>query len=70
MVTPALELAGEGHPVSASVLRSLPSFAGDQPSEAGQLLVQKDLAHTFRRLVDVEKANGSQGRQAAIRAGP
>ena len=68
VVTPALELAEGGHPVSASVLRSLPTFAGDQPSKTGELLVQKDLARTFRRLVDVEKANGFQGRQAAIRA--
>ena len=30
--------------------------------------MQKDLARTFRRLADVERANGSRGREAAIRA--
>ena len=69
VVTPALELAERGHPVSASVLRALQrSSLGDVPSETGELLVQKDLARTFRRLIDVERANGSLGRQAAIRA--
>ena len=30
--------------------------------------MQKDLARTFRRLIDVELANGSKGREAAVRA--
>ena len=69
VVTPALELAERGHPVSASVLRALLRSSDDEwPSTVGELLVQKDLARTFRRLKDVERANGSKGRQAAITA--
>ena len=69
VVTPALELAERGHPVSASVLRALLRSSDDEwPSTVGELLVQKDLARTFRRLADVERANGSKGRQAAITA--
>ena len=34
----------------------------------GEPLYQKDLAHTFRRLIEVEKANSHKGREAAIRA--
>ena len=33
---------------------------------AGDLLVQKDLARTFRRLIDVERENASQGREDAL----
>ena len=36
--------------------------------EVGEPLVQKDLARTFRRLIDVEKAAAHSGREAAIRA--
>ena len=31
-------------------------------------LVQSDLARTFKRLIEVERANSHQGREAAIRA--
>ena len=34
----------------------------------GDVLVQKDLARTFQRLVEVERANAFRGREAAIRA--
>ena len=69
VAAPALELAEQGHPVSASVLRALLRSSDEEwPSQPGELLVQKDLARTFRRLAEVEKANGSRGRQAAIRA--
>ena len=69
VVAPALELAERGHPVSASVLRALLRSSDDEwPSAVGDLLVQKDLARTFRRLADVERANGPRGRKAAIRA--
>ena len=69
VVAPALELAEQGHPISASVLRALLRSSDDEwPSQTGELLVQKDLARTFRRLADVERANGSRGREAAIRA--
>ena len=39
-----------------------------RPLEVGERLVQKDLARTFRRLIEVEKANSSKGREAAVRA--
>ena len=69
VVAPALDLAERGHPVSASVLRALLRSSDDEwPSRVGDLLVQKDLARTFRRLADVERANGSRGREGAIRA--
>ena len=103
VVTPALELAEDGHPVSAYVQASLSALSplskvedesraaeagvptdesglpvweanraiiapNDKPLEVGELLVQKDLARTFRRLIEVEKTNSSKGREAAIRA--
>ena len=83
VVTPAVELAEEGHPVSAHVHGHLRNSKGDLPSwqstrdiltpndrplGTGELLVQKDLAKTFRRLIDAERANSSKGREAAIRA--
>ena len=36
--------------------------------EVGEPLVQTDLARTFRRLIDAEKANAHKGRESAIRA--
>ncbi len=69
VVAPALDLAERGHPVSASVLRALLRSSDDEwPSGVGDLLVQPDLARTFRRLADVERASSAQGREAAIRA--
>ena len=93
VVTPALELAQDGFPLSANVHASLlalkplsnlgdanegglPSWPSNRavlmpngrPLEVGERLVQKDLARTFRRLIEVEKANSSKGREAAIRA--
>ena len=87
VVTPALELAEEGFPVSANVQPSLQFSAETEegnvtlwpsaraifmpkgrPPEVGEVLMQKDLARTFRRLIDVERANSSKGREAAIRA--
>ena len=83
VVTPALELAENGFPLTDGGWVSQgaqgntelwPSsrevFAHNgRPIEAGDTLVQKDLAWTFRRLIDVEKAAGSgQGREGAIRA--
>ena len=87
VVTPAMELAESGYPISAYIQSGLVTpeeaneatspawpttreilFPNDRPLEVGELLVQKDLARTFRRLIDVELANGSKGREAAIRA--
>ena len=70
VAAPALELAEQGHPVSASVLRALLRSSDEEwPSQPGELLVQKDLAPYLQAPhQQVEKANGSLGRQAAIRA--
>ncbi|MBI4201430.1 MAG: gamma-glutamyltransferase family protein [Chloroflexi bacterium] len=34
----------------------------------GDVLVQKDLANSFRRLIEIERANASKGRETAIQA--
>ncbi|MEE9196629.1 MAG: gamma-glutamyltransferase family protein, partial [bacterium] len=87
VVTPAVELAELGFPLSAVVQRSLgrseETMEGDldqwestrevfmpngRVPEVGEPLVQKDLARTFRRLIEVEKASSHKGREAAIRA--
>ena len=36
--------------------------------DTGQILVQSDLARTFRRMIDAERAHAGQGRDAAISA--
>ena len=87
VVTPALELAGQGHPVSETVhswldrseetgesdLSLWPStrevfMPNGRPPNVGERLVQRDLARTFERLIEVERANASSGRDVAIRA--
>ena len=78
-VTPALQLAEYGFPVphllSQYIAQGLPwSSSRDvfMPNgvapQVGDVLVQKDLANTFRRMIDVERAAASNGREAAIRA--
>lgn len=88
VVTPALELAEHGHPLSEPVQQGLAAQA--QPAEGGppfrfpstqalfmpdgrvlevgERFVQRDLARTFKRLIEVEKANARQGRANAVRA--
>ena len=87
VVTPAMELADLGFPLSAITQRYLgtseETLEGDismwsstaevfmpngRAPAVGEPLVQKDLARTFRRLIEVERANSSSGREAAIRA--
>lgn len=87
VVTPALELAYNGFPLSSKVQRSLveseqlnggntkmwPSnmeifMPGGKVPELGVPLVQKDLARTFKRLIEVERANSHKGRESSIRA--
>ena len=87
VVTPALELAEAGFPISAVTQRFLgrsqETLEGDLSAwestravfmpngrmhRVGEPLVQKDLARTFRRLAEVERANAHKGREAAIRA--
>jgi gamma-glutamyltranspeptidase/glutathione hydrolase len=82
VLAPNIELA-EGFPVYPRLARAIamleerleqwPSSAkvflpnGKAP-RVGEILVQRDLADLFRRLVDIEKANASKGRAAAITA--
>ena len=101
VVTPALELAEGGFPVSISLrqvleigtaqttafqlrtgssgqgtegnIHSWPStvdifMPGGKIPELGQVIVQKDLANTFRRLIDAECAGSSNGREAGLQA--
>ena len=83
VVTPALELAEQGFPIPATLHQALartaemglpwPStqavfYPEGKPVETGALLVQRDLARSFRRLIDVERANASRGREEAIQA--
>ena len=41
---------------------------GDRVMEVGERFVQKDLARTFRRLIEAEQSSSGKGREAAIRA--
>ena len=41
---------------------------GGRVPAVGERFIQKDLAHSFLRLIEVEKANSAKGRAAAIRA--
>jgi gamma-glutamyltranspeptidase/glutathione hydrolase len=83
VLTPALEIARDGYPLSPVVRNQILGEAdtiarwpanrkiflrdGDVPP-AGTLIVQPALARTFERLIDVEREHSSQGREAAIRA--
>ena len=43
-------------------------FPGGRRPDIGDILVQKDLARTFRRLIEVERDHSGQGREAALQA--
>ena len=43
-------------------------YPGGKALGVGDVLVQRDLAHTFRRLIEVERSNHSAGREGAIQA--
>jgi gamma-glutamyltranspeptidase/glutathione hydrolase len=87
VVTPALELAERGFPLSSIIASSLgrsdETGEGDlsmwestraifmpngRAPKAGEPLVQTDLARTFRRLIEAERASAFKGREAAIRS--
>ena len=87
VVTPGLELAEKGFPVSAYLSEGLQTTEDDHeggvamwPStreiymprgrtpRPGEILVQADLARTFRRLIEAERGASHQGREAALRA--
>ena len=55
---------GDGRwPSSAAVF-----FPGGRRPDVGDILVQKDLARTFQRLIEVERDHAGQGREAALQA--
>ncbi len=61
------EETGEGNLAAWPSTREI-FMPGGQVPKAGQRLVQKDLARTFRRLIEVERASAHRGREGAIRA--
>ena len=83
VVAPALELADSGFPTGPRFTRALdhrrhlwsgwpssvevlaPKGRTHQP---GEIFFQRDLAHSFQRLAEVERANSHKGREGAIRA--
>ena len=82
VVTPALELAENGFPISKRVadaisgaeerLSEWPQSASvfmprGVPLSLGEKLVNPDLASLFRSMIDVEESSMSAGREAAIR---
>lgn len=83
VVTPAIELCEAGYQVYPSLHRNIakeahttsgwPSTAaiflanGEAPA-VGEVLVQKDLARTFQRMIAAERAASGRGRAAAIEA--
>jgi gamma-glutamyltranspeptidase/glutathione hydrolase len=84
VMQPALELARDGFPMYPGFrgsIRSIekrlreewPSSAkvfmpGGKIPEVGDVFVQKDLARTYQRIVEVETKNRRKGRSAAMRA--
>ena len=83
VLAPAIELAEKGFPVgrdfvtqstnSRDEITRYPSSAriylkNGQPYKLGDLLVQKDMAVTYKQLVQVEQDNLGRGRAQAIRA--
>ena len=83
VLTPALEIARDGYPLSQVVCNQFRGevdaiarwpanreiFLRDgKVPPAGTIIVQPALARTFERLIDVERKNAAQGREAAIRA--
>jgi gamma-glutamyltranspeptidase/glutathione hydrolase len=83
VITPALELAEEGFPLSAVVQNEIVKqfttgpvwkangrifMPGGRLPQVGDRIVQSALADTFKRLIDVEHRARDCGRSAAIRA--
>ena len=83
VITPAIELCEQGFQMYPSLHRNLnkhrpniecfPSSAevflpGGRVPEVGEIFYQKDLGRTFRRMVDAEKRESSNGRRAGVEA--
>ena len=60
-------IGDEGGPLPWPSTREI-FVPNDQPLATGDVLVQKDLARTFQRLIQVENDNASKGREDAIQA--
>ena len=79
VVQPALDLTENGHPVDDQFHAFVNGETGPWPSNAevfnpgghipqiGEVFLQKDLARTFKRMIDAERLSGGD-RQAGIRA--
>lgn len=80
VLQPAIEVAGEGFPISESFARALGSrklaqypssvklYNPDTPRKAGDIFRNPDAARTLERLVEAEQAAAGQGRRAGLRA--
>ena len=79
VIQPALDLVENGHPVDDQFHAFVSRELGDEPSTAavfnpdghipqvGEIFFQRDLANTFRRMIDAERA-ASGNRETGIRA--
>jgi len=82
VLAPAIELAENGFPLSEAGAREIAGskkilkypttvkvyLPNGQPPKAGEIFRNPDLARTFKKLVEAEKANQSKGRHAALQA--
>ncbi len=83
VLEPAIDLAENGFPVNQRLITAIEAAAprlqkwpgsaavflrNGRPPRVGELLIQKDLGATFRRLAEVERLNASRGRADAIYA--
>ena len=83
VVTPCIELSEKGYPTRPGFTGALERWEpvwrqwpynvelfalNGRIHQPGEIFVQKDLARSFRRLVEVERANAHKGRGPAIRA--
>lgn len=83
VLTPAIELAEKGFPVGSEFVTQSTNSQNDikkypsstkvylregKPYKVGDILIQKDLAKTYKQLVQAEQENLKKGRAEAIRA--
>lgn len=82
VLAPAIELAGEGFPISERLARSIAGseklkkyptsmatyYPGGEPPSAGQIFRIPQLAETMKKLVEAEKTNSHKGRHEALKA--
>src|SRR5208337_4151254 len=82
VLQPAIELAENGFPLSESGAHEIAGskkilkypttvkvyLPNGQPPKAGEIFRNPDLARTFKKLVEAEKANHAKGRHEALKA--